>query len=439
MQPGIDVIPDFFDGLKNRLPYEVLVPIIQKLVIAIFIGLLIGLEREHAKRQTDKIFAGIRTFPLIAIAGFVSAFLSEYIFSYAFPLIFIAFGMLVWIAYFHSSGRGHVGITTEITALLVFILSGLVYWNFLLFAGIVTVVVAIFLSFKVQLHNFAHLVEEKEIYAVLKLAILSVIILPLLPSRTIDPLDVINPRILWLLVIFVAGISFCGYLLTKFIGYKKGISYTAIFGGLVSSTALTFSFSKKSKENSELSTIYGNGIVLASLFIYPKVLIYLSVLDFELFALLLPELTILFVTGLVIAYFNKTGHSQQGNTPALLQNPFEMKAALMFGLIFMIILLTTKLSQIYFGSAGSYIISVLAGITNIDAITISLARVKGNEITNVIAANSILFALLANTISKLMIARVWGTKELSLRTTRGFGILLAVTILILSFNLILIA
>ncbi|NUN08580.1 MAG: MgtC/SapB family protein [Ignavibacteriaceae bacterium] len=431
-----EAFPNIFDGFRNPISYEVLVLLVQKLIVAIFIGLLFGLEREHAKHQSEKIFAGIRTFPLIAILGFLSAFLSEYVISYAFPLLFISFAMLVWISYFHSSAKGHIGITTEIAAMLVFLLSALVYWNFLYTAGIVAVLVAMFLSFKVQLHKFASLVEEKEIYAVLKLAFISVIILPLLPSRTIDPLNILNPRILWLIVIFVAAISFIGYALTKFIGYKKGINYTAVFGGIVSSTALAYTFSKKSKETDVLSLDLGNGIILASLFMYPKVLIILSALDIGLFTLLLPELSLLFAIGLFIVLINRSKTPRTETVTPSLQNPFELKSALIFGAVFTIILFATKFSQIYLGSAGSYLISIFAGVTNIDAITISIAQLKGDEISNIVAANSILFALLANTLSKMAISRIWGTKALSGRTSIGFSILIISTILILSYNLI---
>lgn len=431
-----EIFPNIFDGFRNPISYEVLVLLVQRLIVAIFIGLLIGLEREHAKHQSEKIFAGIRTFPLIAILGFLSGFLSEYISFYVFPVLFLSFAMLVWISYFHSAARGHIGITTEIAAMLVFLLSAMVYWNYLYTSGILAVLVAMFLSFKVQLHKLASLIEEKEIYAVLKLAFITVIILPLLPARTVDPLNIINPRILWLIVIFVAAISFSGYALTKFIGYKKGLNYTAIFGGILSSTALAYTFSRKSKEAEPLSDELGNGIILASLFMYPKVLVILSALDFNLFRLLLPELFLLFATGLFVVILSRSRSGQSGNISPVLQNPFELKSALIFGGIFTIILIATKLSQQYLGSAGSYLISIFAGVTNIDAITISIAQLKGDEISDIVAANSILFALLANTISKMVISRFWGTKTLSKRTTIGFGILIFTTILILSYNLI---
>lgn len=435
MSDSLKLLPDIIKQMNTQFTYDELFILIQKLGIAILIGTLIGLEREHSRTPGAKSFAGIRTFPIIAMYGFISALLASYI-NITFYFVFVVSIMiLVGLSYYNTSRGGRIGITTELSALMVFVLGSMIYWNFILIAAIVAVIMAVFLSLKIQLHQFVESVTGEDIFAVLKLSIVTIIILPLLPERSFGPNNVINLRLIWMMVIFIALISFLGYVLTKYVGYKKGISVTSIFGGLVSSTALTFSFAKKSKENDSLSTNFGVGILIATTMVFPKVLLEIAVVNGELAKAAVIPIVIFMIVGLVLSLIMWKRINAVELTGINLKNPFELKSALYFGLIFGAILLFSKLAQSNFGDRGSYIVSFISGLTNIDAITLTMAQLSAkNTISSVVALNSIIIALFANLLFKGIIAIILGTKLMARYTTVGFGFFILTALLILSYG-----
>jgi len=296
-------------------------------------------------------------------------------------------------------------------------------------------VMAVFLSLKIQLHQFVEKVTGEDIIAVLKLSIVTIIIFPLLPERSFGPNNIINLRLIWMMVIFIALLSFLGYVLTKYVGYKKGISVTSLFGGLVSSTALTFSFAKKSKENDSLSSNFGVGILIATTMVFPKVLIEIAVVNGELAKLALAPVLIFMIVGILLSLFMWKKINTVELTGIDLKNPFELKSALYFGVIFGVILLFSKLAQLNYGDKGSYIVSFISGLTNIDAITLTMAQLSAkNSIQPLVALNSIIIALFANLLFKGIIAIVLGTKLMARYTSIGFGFFILTALLILSYN-----
>ncbi|NLT52562.1 MAG: MgtC/SapB family protein, partial [Ignavibacteria bacterium] len=179
-----------------------------KILVALLIGLLIGLERETKKKIGSHSFAGIRTFPLIAVYGFLAAFIAGIMSIYVYVIMFFVFGMLISISYYFAARDGKPGGTTEITLILVFILGSLVYWGFLLLPVAISVIMLIFLALKAEFRAFAGKIDQEDFYAAIKFAIITVIVLPLLPDKTFPPLDVFNPRKIWYMVVLIAGISF---------------------------------------------------------------------------------------------------------------------------------------------------------------------------------------------------------------------------------------
>jgi len=435
MPDSLKLLPEIIKQIHTQFSYDELFILIQKLGIAILIGALIGLEREHSRTPGAKSFAGIRTFPLIAMYGFISAMISSYI-KIEFYVVFIFSVMiLVGLSYFTTARGGRIGITTELSALMVFVLGSMVYWNFILIAAIVVVIMALFLSLKIQLHQFVEKVTAEDIFAVLKLSIVTIIIFPLLPERSFGPNDIINLRLIWVMVIFIALLSFLGYILTKYVGYKKGISVTSIFGGLVSSTALTFSFAKKSKENDALSSNFGVGILIATTMVFPKVLLEIAVVNGELAKMALIPIILFVVVGILLSIIMWKKINAIELTGIDLKNPFELKSALYFGLIFGTILLISKLAQLNFGDRGSYFISFISGLTNIDAITLTMAQLSAkHSIQPMVALNSIIIALFANLLFKGIIAIILGTKLMARYTTVGFGFFILTALLILSYG-----
>ncbi len=436
-------MPPFQDTIKTLpfnfpIPQSVLEPdefliIIQKLVIAILIGILIGLEREHSRPKSQKVFAGIRTYPLIAMLGFASALVSSITVVWLYAVFFLGFAGLITTSYVTSAKEGRLGGTSEMASLLVFISGSLVFWDMILVAAALAVFMMLFLSLKIQLHSFVGKVSTQDILAFLQLAIITVIILPLLPDQTVDPLDVINPRLIWYMVIFVSSISFAGYLLVKYIGKDKGIPLTGFLGGLVSSTAVTFSMSKRSKENEVLSSSYAVGTLLACSVMYLRVFIIVFLLNIKLAGSIWLPLFILGVVSLAISYYFSKKLTNDQHEEFELKNPVELKYAILFGFIFAVVLVAAKLGQQYIGTEGIYAVSTLAGLTSVDAIVISAAKLIPGSITVNTAVATIIIAMISNTVVKILIALYWGSKEYKKYVTIGLLIAVVLSFVLLGF------
>lgn len=410
--------------------------ILKGLAVVVFIGMLIGLEREYARNKDEKIFAGIRTFPLIGLYGFTSALISSITENWAYAIFFIGFAGLSIAAYYSSAKDGKVGGTSEVSSFIVFILGSLVYWGYILLPVVIAIIITMFLSLKIQLHSFVGKVNAADIYATLKLAIITLIILPILPDKTFGPFDVLNPRLIWYMVIFVSGISFVGYIFIKLLGKDRGIIVTSLLGGLVSSTALTYSLTKKSKIEEPLSFNYGLGVITASSMMFLRVLLIIAILNSELAVPLFIPLVIFALAGIIasIVFYKKNINIPEAAIE--LKNPFELKSAFVFGIIFGLTIFLAKAAQIYFGDQGLYAASALAGFSSVDAISISISRLFGSNITLLVAMKAILFATISNTVIKMSISSFWGSNILKYVVWKGLGVMLIAQILyllILSF------
>lgn len=405
--------------------------ILQGLGAVIFIGLLIGLEREHSRSKDQKIFAGIRTFPLIGILGFITALASSITSEWVYVSVLLGFSGLLVTAYTTSAKDGRLGGTSEISAFLVFILGTMVYYGYILLPAIIAIVITMFLSLKIQLHTFVGKISGEDIFATLKLAIISIIVLPLLPNKTFGPLDVLNPRLIWYMVIFISGISFVGYIFIKLLGKDKGIVLTGLLGGLVSSTAVTFSLSKKSKLQPSLSYNYGIGIVLASSMMFIRVFIIVLVLNAALVSNLWIPLIIFTIAGYIISRIMYKKESKTEITDLEISNPFELKSAFIFGLLFAVVIFGAKAAQVYLGNQGIYAASALAGLTSVDAIVLSVSKLSAGDLLFAVAEKAIIIALISNTIVKMIIAVIWGTPELKKAVITGLGYVLILPIIYL--------
>ncbi|MFH1039585.1 MAG: MgtC/SapB family protein [bacterium] len=392
----------------------------QKILIAILIGLFVGVERERAKSPNHDTFAGIRTYPLISILGFVTALISSFTSIYVFILGFFIFGVLVAIEYYITASKGELGGTTELTLLLVYVLGGLVYWDYLLLSAALSVIITMFLSLKTKFRAFAGKIEEEDIFATLKFAIITIIVLPLLPDKTFDPFNVLNPLKIWYLVVLISAINFVGYILFKIIGTKKGILILSILGGLASSTAVTLSFSQRSKESPSLSADFSSGILLATAVMYPRVLLIVFLFSpAAAFQLSIPFLILTLICIIVSLRIWKNTH--KGNTEDLkLTNPFKLLFAVKFGLIFAIILFVSSFANSLFGDNGVYMASFIGGFASLDAAVLSVMDISNKLVSlNVISA-AILMAIGANTIFKMFLVGFGASKALKNYTYKVF-------------------
>jgi uncharacterized membrane protein (DUF4010 family) len=385
------------------------VEIVVKLGISIALGGLAGLEREYARKDVQvHEFAGIRTFILTAMMGTISAMLGFWFFV----ICFGAFSALVALAYYALSQRGAIGGTTEVATLIIFIVGGLVYFEHLIAAATVAVVTTAFLSIKPVLHKFARGLSREDVYATLKLAIVMIVILPILPNETYGPLDVLNPFYIWLMVVFISCIGFAGYVAVKVLG-ARGVGLTGLLGGLVSSTAVALAFSHRSKESVSLTRSFAIGITVASMIMFPRILLEVAVLNQSLFWMLLGPMLAMTAVGALASVLLLVRERRTETKEVDLKNPFSVMQALKFGLFFMVILLAAKAAQVYFGDAGIYAASALSGLTDVDAITLSMASLAGtDDLSNLTASIAIILAAISNTLVKGAIVAVFGSREL---------------------------
>ena len=344
---------------------------------ALGLGLLLGLERER-KRDAELLFGGVRTFALIALLGALGAFLERDLNQGWLVLAaFLAVSALVVVSYTTTASRGELGITTEISALLAFIVGALCGWDRVGVASVVTVVCLLLLTLKDYLHRLARRVELEDVEATLKFAVISVIILPLLPNEAFGPppLNVINPYKIWLMVVLIAGLNFLGYVLVKVLGNEHGLVVTGILGGLVSSTAVTLSFSQRSRQEPAMSSAFVLAIVVSWTIMFLRVVVMVGLVNPSLAAVLGLPLGLMAATGMLVSLvlWRRT-RSQETGVVAAGANPFELGQAIKFGLLFGVVTVVAKAAEVYLGETGLYLAGAVAGLTDVDAISLSMAN-----------------------------------------------------------------
>jgi uncharacterized membrane protein (DUF4010 family) len=394
---------------------------------ALLIGALIGLEREFVQQRSgEQEFGGIRTFALMALLGAVAAFLTDQYGPLIFLVVYLGLILLLWASLLASSMRGvEEGITTEVTALLVPLFGAMMIWNQPAVAAALGVITALILALKPRLHGAARRMSAEDLRATLEFSIITAVVLPLLPNEGFGPYGVLNPFQIWLLVVFISGIGFLGYVLMKYLGPERGIGITGILGGLVSSTATTLSFAGRSKTNAGLSTVLAQGILLASCVMFPRVLVEVAVVNPALVRQVVVPLATMLIAGLIAVYIlRRRGRAEEkvDHGGVELSNPLRLKTAITFGLVFAVVLVVVEAANEYFGSAGVYIASILAGITDVDSITLSVSNLSLKGLLDArVAAIAIILATIMNTIAKAVMAMVLGTPRLRRLVSRAFG------------------
>lgn len=390
--------------------------IFQKILTGLVLGALIGLEREQ---DVPSKFAGIRTFALFGVLGALAeSLLQDKVF---FWILTGSVFLLIIAAYITSSLKTKtMGATTELAAIGVYIMGILAGRGEYLLGVSLTLLILIILHFKNPIHKFVHRVSEEEITSTVKFMIIAFIILPLLPNKTYGPFDVFNPYLIWLMVVFISGISFASYLAIKFLGAKKGIGVTGFFAGLISSTALALSFSQESKKHPNITYPFVFALLIASSAMFFRVLFVLAVLSTDLFRLLLAPFGTMGILGSLLAFSywrkkepHKEAEHQLQSHAEKLESPFTLKPALKFAVVFAAILFVTKIALHYFGSRGLYVTSFLSGILDVDAITVSLAKLNQPEVSLKIISLGIFLAAVTNTVSKGVIVFLFGNKQVA--------------------------
>jgi uncharacterized membrane protein (DUF4010 family) len=364
----------------------------------------------------------------MTLLGCTAAFLSTEGQPWLFAVGFASLAVLVLIVYAFSAQRGDLGVTTEIVVLLVYLIGGLIYWDQAWLAVALGVIVTVLLAARPALHGLVARIEREDIYAALKFGVVSAVVLPLLPNQAYGPWEVLNPFRIWLMVVFVSAIGFVGYVAIKLLGPQRGIGVTGLLGGLVSSTAVTLSFSQRSRDAAPLGKYLAFGIVIASVTMYPTVLVQALVFNPRLASEVWLPLLLLSALGTALCVFLWQSVQSQAEQDTKLTNPFRLWPATQFGLIFGAVLLLTRGAQAFLGDTGVYVTSFLAGLTGLDAVTLSLAQLAGSGVSYGVAAQALLLAVTANTLAKAALTLFLGAPSLRRYTLPSLGLLALISL-----------
>ncbi|GAB3221865.1 MgtC/SapB family protein [Algoriphagus aestuariicola] len=407
-----------------------------RLLVAIGIGGVIGLERQyHAMNEESKGFAGIRTFVFLTLLGFVAALFSFLISPWVYVAFVLGVSMLIGVSYWFTSTRGDHGATTEFSSLLAFVLGSMALIGLIEISLMITVLILLVLSSKFRIKTIVGKITAEEMYDFIRFVVIALLIFPFLPDQTFGPYDVLNPREIGWVIILTSGLGLAGYALTKFLGTNKGILLGGIVGGLVSSTAVTWIYAKKSKENESLAASCATAILGASSIMFVRLLIWTSIFSEELFIKLLPAVIAIFASAIAVTlyiYFKRRSRkSEQAEIP--LKKALDLKGALIFGLIYVVILLLVSYANENLGTSGTIISSAIAGFSDIDAITISISKLAGTSLDLRIASLAVLVASISNTLVKMGIGIYAGSPGLRKNLLIGYGTVFLVALAILAF------
>jgi uncharacterized membrane protein (DUF4010 family) len=390
-------------------------PLALRFAVALGLGMLIGLERERAKGQDGG--AGVRTFALIALAGAIAGHLQNDLgLDWLALAIFVAVGALLVSSYVLTALRGDTGITTEVSALLSFLLGLLCAYGQLQMAAWVAVAMALMLALKDWLHQLARRIDASDVEATLKFAIVTLIILPLVPDHDYGPvpLDVLNPYKVWLMVVLISGLNFISYLLIKVVGTEHGIGLAGLLGGLASSTAVTLGFSQRSLQAGADARALALGILLAWTVMFFRVVVMTGLVSGPLGLRLAMAMGALCLVSLgACSWLWRRRPARERGEVSAGQNPFELGEAIKFGLLFGVVVFVAKAAEVYLGEAGLYLAAGVAGLSDVDAITLAMAGLARDSAQDLdVAARAITIAVLANTLVKSGMAASLGSAEL---------------------------
>lgn len=396
--------------------------------LAVAIGLVIGTERgwtERAAPEGSRV-AGIRTFGLIGLTGGTSGLLSATLGPLLLGFFALALTGLMAAGYIVDARRDkHVSITTAVAALVTYALGALAVLGRPLEAAAGAVVATTLLALKPVLHSWLARLEAPLWYGALKLLLISVVLLPVLPNRGFGPWQALNPFEIWWMVVLIAALGFTGFVAMGLVGVRRGIVLTGLLGGLVSSTAATLNLARMQARLS-LPALICAAVLVAGVTMYARVLIEVALLNQALLRQVVLPIAVMMLIALVasLVFWFRTEHTRQAEDMPL-KNPLELLPAIQFGLLLAAILLAAHAARAWLGDTGIYVLALVSGMADVDAITLSLSRMAGEDLSHAVAARAILIAVSVNTFVKAIIASFIGGRELAMRILPATGLMIA--------------
>ena len=411
-----------------------IVDFVQKIMISLMIGILIGLERERL-RSDIKIFAGVRTFTLICIIGMLSAFLIDYAGPSIILITTIFVGVTcIFLAYNMNIVQGSSGLTTSISLFCTYLLGILVAADLFVIAIVTAVIVTFLLIEKKPLHSLAENLSERDIIDALQFIAIAFILYPVVPDEPI--FGIISLKSTILIIVLISSISFVSYVLLKKIGARGGIAYSGFLGGLASSGAAVISLSNLSKRRASLTSHIFTGALLTivSMIISDITFAFLIDTSGRMASLMLPPFVIMLIVTLMVVWRKRK--TTVVNETIELRSPFAIVPALKFGILFMLITLVANIAQAHGGSIGIYA-AAIGGIVSSSAVTVSMASLALNgTISYLLAAQIAVVAGLISTLAKPLYMKLMGADQLFHKATIHFVIITslgAVSLLIWSY------
>ncbi len=380
--------------------YEQLPPEAVKIVLVLFLSFLIGLEREeHKNAGGSYTFGGIRTFPLIGLIGYSMAVVSG---TQLLPLTigFLAVAGFLMLSYWHKLTQSTAaGATTELSGLATFLVGALVCYGHFWIATTLAVASLLLLDLKTALENLAARVPAREILTFTKFLFLSAVILPVLPNQAYGRFQ-INPFKTWLVVVAISAISYASYVLQKLT--KGGIVLAALLGGAYSSTVTTVVLARQGKVENH-PHLFSGGILMASGVMYLRLIILLALFNRQLMLLLWLPFVVLACAATIFGWLWSRQADKEAQTVERElgpKNPLEMRTALLFAGLFLVMLVATQLAVKYLGNGGVDTLAAIMGLSDVDPFIMGLTQAAGSLTPYNVAAGAILIAASSNNVMK---------------------------------------
>jgi uncharacterized membrane protein (DUF4010 family) len=403
-----------------------------RLAIASLVGLAAGLEREWSGHASgpDARFAGLRTFCLLGLLGGIAGILAATSHTLIAAILVaggVALSVGAYVVVVRRSSSSPDG-TTEAAALTIIALGVFAGVGWTTIAAGAGAIVVLLLSEKTRLHWLVQHLGEPELRAGVQFAVLAVVVLPLLPAGPFFGELAVEPRTLWTIVLLFSGLNFAGFIARRALGAQRGLGVAGALGGVVSSTAVTLTFSRLSRTEERLGTALARGVLAACTVLLPRVLIVSAFLNPAVSLALVPMLALPLVVGLalsIIGWRSDTDAPIGEETPS---NPLHLGAAIQMAVAFQIAMIVVTFARRRWGSAGVYTSATVLGLTDVDALTVSMGRPESN-LAVPIAARAIAVGILSNTLLKLIVAAAVGRAGYRTRAATGLAALAASTAL----------
>lgn len=390
------------------------------LAISAGLGLLVGLQRE----RVDAPLAGIRTFALITLLGTLCAMVSFAAGPWAVGagLVGVTLVVVSGNVMAFRNGRQDSGITTEIAILVMYGVGALLVFGDRALAVVLGAAVAVLLHAKPVMHGFVKRLGETDMRVIMQFVLISLVILPVLPDATYGPFRVLNPREIWWMVVLVVGINLAGYVALKYYGDRAGIVLAGLIGGVVSSTATTVSYARHTTGRRGRDAAAALVIVLATSVVYGRVLFEIAAVAPSRWVAIAPPVMVMLLAAVGAALWI-WWRTRQGELAApSKQNPTELKPALIFGLLYAVVLVGVAAAREFFGDRGVYVAAAISGLTDMDAITLSTSRLAARDALPAgVAGRAIVIAAMSNLAFKLGIVAMLGGVDLARRVGLGFA------------------